>query len=136
MNPNNEKLYKVAQMSPQLRQTLMANQAQSTPAQKAAWAQWGDALTQFNNMQGSPPSGTRPPGTMFNPFAGPTGNRQPQPGGGANASAIGQQAPQPQNREFANDNPFLNARGELRNRAVKKLGGMVAKTGGLVNPFA
>lgn len=135
VNPANEKLYKVQQMSPQLRQTLMANQAQSTPAQKAAWAQWGDALTQYNRMQGTgnqPPSpgGQPPPGGLFNPFAGPT------PGGNVNTNAAAPASGQPQNRQFGNNNPFMNAKGELRNRAVKKLGRMFAETRGNVNPFA
>lgn len=118
VKPANEKVYQVAKMSPQLRQTLMANQAQSTPAQKAAWAQWGGALTQFNQMQAPKPQPTPGP----NPFTAP---QQSKP-------------PVQQDRQFANNNPFLNAKGELRNRAVKKLGHIVSRVqqGPNRNPLA
>lgn len=119
VNPANDKLYKVQQMSPQLRQTLMQNAAQSTPAQRAAWAQWGDALTQYNQSQQPKPQPTPGP----NPFMGPK-------------PATPQAQPPQQDRQFQNNNPFMNAKGELRNRAMKKIGHMVAGTGGLVNPFA
>ncbi len=140
VNPANDKLYKVQQMSPELRARLMSNKAQSNPAQRAAWAEWGDALTAYGMNPGGNPGtgGTPPPGGGnggFNPFAGPQQNRPftlpPQ----NNQPA----APQQQNRQFNNDNPFLNAQGELRNRAVKKLGNMVARTSnpsGGYNPFA
>ena len=120
INPANDKLYKVANMSPQLRQTLMANQAQSTPAQRAAWAQWGDALTAYNGLTQPKPQGTP----------------APKPGPMPPQKNIMPTAPQ-QDRTFKNNNPFLNANNELRNRAVKKLGNMVARTSGAgFNPFA
>ena len=142
-NPANAKLYKVQQMSPELRARLMSNKAQSNPAQRAAWAEWGDALTAYGMNPGGnpgtggtpPPGGGTPPGGGFNPFAGPQQNRPFTVPRQNNQPA----APQQQNRQFNNDNPFLNAQGELRNRAVKKLGNMVARTSnpsGGYNPFA
>ena len=108
VNPNNEKLYKVQQMSPQLRQTLMANQAQSTPAQKAAWAQWGDALTRFNSMQGgqvAPEPGPAPgPRQMPQPQAQQPRPQAPQGLAGGNMG----------DARFANGNPYYNRKGNLR----------------------
>jgi hypothetical protein len=114
VNPANDKLYKVQQMSPELRARLMSNQAQSNPAQQAAWKEWGGALTQYSQMQ-------QP--------------KQPAPAPKPGPAPAPTPLPQHQNRQFANGNPFMNASGELRNRAVKKIGGLVAKSGGLINPF-
>ena len=106
VNPANDKLYKLQAMKPELRDRIMANAGQNTPAAKAMMAQWGDAISQYKAQSQPPPGPTQPP-------PGPT---QPPP---ASVQGQPQQPGQPPpanmgDARFHNGNPYYNGKGNLR----------------------
>ena len=106
VNPANDKLYKLQAMKPELRDRIMANAGQNTPAAKAMMAQWGDAINQYKAQSQPAPGPTQPP-------PGPT---QPPP---ASVQGQPQQPGQPPpanmgDARFHNGNPYYNGKGNLR----------------------
>ena len=107
----NAKFYQLQAMKPELRDRIMANAGQNTPAAKAMMAQWGDAISQYKAQSQPQPTPGPPQPTPGPPPPPPPTPRivqgQPQQPGQPPPANMG-------DARFHNGNPYYNGKGNLR----------------------